>query len=103
VALAAFCATVVPGGIQARQRLGRPGALLHSAYGQVLTLKLLAVAAMVPLSLLARRHRLVPHAEAALVVGVMGLAALLAVPPPRTPRPWPPPQLSRPAPPSPGR
>jgi copper transport protein len=84
VALTMFGATVVFGGIQALQRLGRPGALLHTAYGQVLTLKLLVVAAMLPLSLLAWRRRLAPRAEAALVVGVVGvvgLAALLAVSP----------------------
>jgi copper transport protein len=81
VALGAFSATVLLGGIQALQRLGRPGALLHTGYGQVLTLKLLAVAAMLPLSLLAWRRRPAPRAEAALVVGVVGLAALLAVSP----------------------
>jgi copper transport protein len=88
VALAAFGATVTLGIIQALQRLGRPGALLHTAYGQVLTLKLLAVAAMLPLSLLAWRRRLAPRAEAVLVVGVVGLAALLAVSP-LPPRPTP--------------
>jgi copper transport protein len=81
VALAAFGATVILGGIQALQRLGRPGALVDTAYGQVLTLKLLVVAAMLPSSLLAWRRRLAPRAEAALVVGVVGLAALLAVSP----------------------
>jgi copper transport protein len=88
VALAAFGATVTLGIMQALQRLGRPGALLATAYGQVLTLKLLVVAAMVPLSLLAWRRRLAPRAEAALVVGVVGLAALLAVSP-LPPRPTP--------------
>jgi Copper resistance protein D len=87
VALAPFCATVLLGGIQALQRLGRAGALLHTGYGQVLLLKLLVVAAMVPLSLLAWRRRLAPRAEAALVVGVVGLAALLAVSPPHALRP----------------
>jgi copper transport protein len=81
VALAAFGATVTLGILQALQRLGRPGALLATGYGQVLTLKLLVVAAMLPLSLLAWRRRLAPRAEAALVVGVVGLAALLAVSP----------------------
>ncbi len=88
MALAAFGATVLLGGIQALQRLGRPGALLATAYGQILTLKLLVVAAMLPLSLLAWRRRLAPRAEAALVVGVVGLAALLAVSP-LPPRPTP--------------
>lgn len=88
VALAAFGATIALGVLQALQRLGHPGALLTTAYGQILTLKLLAVAAMLPLSLLAWRRRLAPRAEAALVVGVVGLAALLAVSPlPQRPTP----------------
>jgi len=81
VALAAFCATVALGSVQALGRLGRPSALLTSAYGQVLGVKLLAVAAMLPLSLLAWRRRLAPRAEAGLALVVIALAALLAVSP----------------------
>jgi copper transport protein len=81
VALAAFGATVALGAVQALQRLGRPGNLLATAYGQVLSVKLLAVAAMLPLSLLAWRRRLPPRAEAGLALAVVILAALLAVSP----------------------
>jgi hypothetical protein len=87
VALAAFCATVLLGGIQALQRLGRPGALLHTGYGQVLLLKLLVVAAMVPLSLLAWRRRLAPAPKPRWWSGWSGWRRSWPSPPPPRPAP----------------
>jgi copper transport protein len=78
VAITAFLGTVNLGALQAIHDVGTMHALFSTTYGQVLTVKIAAVAAMVPLSLLAWRRRLAPRAEAVLAVFVIGAAALLA-------------------------
>ncbi len=78
-ALAAFGITVAAGVIQATQQIGSWAALTGSTYGQVLMAKIVLVGLMLPLSALAwrlRRPRL--RLEAALAVGVVAAAALLA-------------------------
>lgn len=78
VAITAFVGTVNLGALQAIQDVGTLHALFSTTYGRVLTVKISAVAAMVPLSLLAWHRRLAPRAEAVLAVFVIGAAALLA-------------------------
>ena len=78
VALTAFATTVGLGVIQALEFLPAPGAIFSSSYGRVLGVKILAVAAMVPLSLLAWRRRIVTKAEAGVAVIVLAAAALLS-------------------------
>jgi copper transport protein len=79
VALPAFVATVGFGVLRGIQELDGFGDLLSSSYGQVLDAKMLAVLAMLPLSLLAWRRRLArPRLEAAVAVVVIGAASLLA-------------------------
>jgi copper transport protein len=79
VALAAFAATVVAGGLEAIAQLGSIQALFDTAYGRVLLVKMALVALMLPLSALAWRLKR-PHVriEAALAAGVVAAAALLA-------------------------
>jgi copper transport protein len=79
VALAAFAATVVAGGLEAVAQLGSIQALFDTAYGRVLLAKMVLVALMLPLSALAWRLKR-PHVriEAALAAGVVAAAALLA-------------------------
>jgi Copper resistance protein D len=79
VALAAFAATVVAGGLEAIAQLGSIQALFDTAYGRVLVAKMVLVALMLPLSALAWRLKR-PHVriEAALAAGVVAAAALLA-------------------------
>lgn len=87
IALTTFVATVLLGSVRSWQELASFGDLWRTAYGQVLSLKVLGVLAMVPLSALAwRRQR--PHArsEGTLAVAVIVAAAVLAafpVPPGR--------------------
>jgi len=79
VALAAFPVTALTGVLQGTEELGGLGDLVSSTYGQVLSLKSLAVLLMLPLSLLAwRRLRPAPRLEAALAVVVVAASALLA-------------------------
>lgn len=79
VAITAFVATVAFGTLRGAQELTGLGDLVRSDYGQVLTLKVLSVAAMVPLSWRAwRRREARPLAESVLAVGVVALAAVLA-------------------------
>lgn len=79
VALTAFLITVGTGIIRGTQELGHLDALVASSYGQVLTVKVLMVLTMIPLSLIAWRHRTAhPRMEAALAAAVIGAAALLA-------------------------
>jgi copper transport protein len=66
VALGAFAASAGFGVVQAFQQVGTVGSLLDSSYGRVLAAKGLAVAAMVPLSVRAWRHRPALRTEAAL-------------------------------------
>jgi copper transport protein len=79
VALAAFSATVVAGGLEAITQLGSIQALFGTAYGRVLLIKMALVALMLPLSAMAWRLKR-PHVriEAALAVGVVAAAALLS-------------------------
>lgn len=75
----AFLASVVLGGIQAAQLLGSPEPVLGSSYGLTLVAKAVAIAAMVPLSLLAwRRLRVHVRAEAVMALVVVAAAAALA-------------------------
>lgn len=87
IALTAFVATVLLGVVRGIQELAHPADLWTTAYGQVLWAKILAVAAMVPASLLAwRRRRARPRLEGGLALGVALAAAILAafpVPPGR--------------------
>jgi copper transport protein len=79
VAIGAFLVTVGTGYLRATQELHAVGDLYRSPYGRVLALKVLAVAAMVPLSLLAWRRLLArPRAEALLALVVVAAAAVLA-------------------------
>jgi len=89
VALGAFVASAGFGVVQALQQVGTLRSLLGSSYGQVLGIKVLAVAAMVPLSVRAWRRRPVLRTEAALGLTAVALAALLAA------YPLPPARLAR--------
>jgi len=75
----AFLVSVGLGVVQAAQLLGGPGQLLTTPYGLTLVAKAAAVAAMVPLSLIAwRRLRVRVRAEAAVALVVVAAAAALA-------------------------
>jgi copper transport protein len=78
VALAAFAVSAGFGVVQAFQQVGTVQALLTSSYGRVLGLKVVAVAAMLPLSLRAWRRHPVLRLETALGMTAVALAALLA-------------------------
>lgn len=78
-ALVAFSLTALTGLLQALEELNSPLDLLDSVYGNVLAFKLLAIAAMLPLSFLAwRRLHPRPRLEAAIVLVVVSASALLA-------------------------
>ncbi len=78
LALGAFALTVAFGALRATQELSRPGDLLDTPYGLVLSVKAMLVAAMAGLSLRAWRRRLVlPRSEGALAALVILAAALL--------------------------
>jgi copper transport protein len=79
IALGAFAATVVAGGLEAITQLGSIQALFGTAYGRVLLVKMALVALMLPLSAMAWRLRR-PHLriEAALAASVVAAAALLS-------------------------
>lgn len=75
----AFLASVVLGGVQAAQLLGSPEPVLGSSYGLTLVAKAVAIAAMVPLSVLAwRRLRVHVRTEAVIALVVVAAAAALA-------------------------
>ena len=57
VAVPAFAVTVVMGVVRATEELSRFGDLVSSAYGRVLDVKVLLIAAMLPLSIVAWRRR----------------------------------------------
>lgn len=79
VALPAFVATVAFGVVRGFQELATVGDVFDTAYGQVLGVKVLVVAAMVPFSVLAwRRLGARPRSEAALALAVMVAAGSLA-------------------------
>lgn len=72
-------ATVAFGTLRGAQELASVSDLVDSSYGRVLGSKVLAVAAMVPLSVRAwTRRRPIPTAEAIVGAGVVVLAAVLA-------------------------
>jgi copper transport protein len=78
-ALAGFAASVGLGAVQAVADVGGLPALVSTAYGRVLIAKAAAVAAIIPLSVLAWRHRRTHlRIEAAIGAVVVGAAALLA-------------------------
>ncbi len=75
----AFGVSAGLGVVQAAQLLGSPGEVLTTAYGLTLVAKALAVAAMIPLSLLAwRRLRVMVRGEAVVALVVVAAAAALA-------------------------
>jgi copper transport protein len=79
VALAAFGATVVAGGLEAIEQLGSFQALFGTDYGRVLIAKMALVACMLPLSLMAwRLGRPRVRIEASIAICVVAAAALLA-------------------------
>ena len=79
VALAAFPVTLLTGVVQAVLDVGDPQRLLSTAYGNTLLVKVLLVAAMLPLSLLAwRRTRARPRLEAGIAALVVAASSLLA-------------------------
>ncbi len=79
VALGAFGATVVAGGLEAVMQLGSVQSLVGTAYGRVLIAKMALVALMLPLSVMAwRLGRPKVRIEAAIAVCVVAAAALLA-------------------------
>ncbi len=78
VAITAFLVTVGLGVVQAFQDVGSLHALFATDYGRVLSIKVVAVGAMIPLSVLAWRRRLAPRAEGLIAVAVVTAAALLA-------------------------
>jgi copper transport protein len=87
VALLAFAVSITTGAIRGTQEVGSISALLASAYGVALLVKIFLIALMVQLSILAWRRILVrPRWESILAVGVVGAATLLAafpIPPSR--------------------
>src|SRR5260370_26769677 len=79
VGLIAFSLTALTGLLQAVEELSSPLDLIQSTYGNVLAFKLVAVGAMLPLSLVAwRRLRPRPRLEAAIILVVVSASALLA-------------------------
>ena len=79
VALPAFAVTVLMGVIRATGELSNVSDLVSSSYGRVLDVKVLLIAAMLPLSLVAwRRRRPLPRSEASIAVVVILATALLS-------------------------
>ncbi|MGH2689013.1 MAG: CopD family protein, partial [Actinomycetota bacterium] len=79
VAIPAFLVTVGTGYVRATQELHALSDLYRSPYGRVLSLKILAVGAMVPLSVMAWRRLITrPRAEAVVALVVVAAAGLLA-------------------------
>ncbi|MHB8611283.1 MAG: copper resistance CopC/CopD family protein [Candidatus Dormibacteraceae bacterium] len=79
VALPAFGLTVVMGVLRATEELSNVRDLVSSTYGLVLDVKVLAIAAMLPLSLIAWRwRRPSPRTEGSIAVVVIAATALLS-------------------------
>jgi copper transport protein len=79
VALPAFAVTVLMGVVRATEELSNVSDLVSTTYGRVLDVKVLLIAAMLPLSLVAwRRRRPRPRAEASIAVLVIAATALLS-------------------------
>ena len=83
VALIAFGVTALTGVIQATDRIRDVSELWTTAYGEVLSLKVAGVLAMLALSLAWRRGLNTARLDAAVAVIVVGLTALLAAFPPQ--------------------
>ena len=79
VALAAFGLSVVLGALRGTQELAQLGDLVSTGYGRVLGIKILVVAAVVPVALVVRRAagRLL-HLDAAIAVTIVAMTATLA-------------------------
>jgi len=78
IALVAFLVTISTGLLRSVQELSGISDLVSSSYGQILSLKVLGVLAMVALSIAAWRGRFVPRFEPVIATLVIGAAALLA-------------------------
>jgi putative copper export protein len=78
VALIAFGITALTGALRATEQLVSVSELWTTPYGMVLALKVVGVGVMLGLSALALRRRPVVRGEAAVMVVVVGLTALLA-------------------------
>ncbi|MGH9013222.1 MAG: copper resistance protein CopC [Acidimicrobiia bacterium] len=86
VAIAGFAATVLFGVVRSTQELAALDDLVSSAYGRLLGAKILLVAVMVPLSLLAWARRTRSHRREATVALSIALAAALLAAFPLPPR-----------------
>jgi putative copper export protein len=80
VALGAFAATVVAGGLEAITQLGSIQALFGTAYGRVLLVKMALVALMLPLSAMAWRLKQ-PHVRIEAAIAAAALLASFPTPP----------------------
>ena len=78
VAQVAFAITALTGVLRATEQLRDVSDLWSTAYGEVLTVKVVAVVAMVATSLAWRRGSPAASVDAAIAVAVVGLTALLA-------------------------
>ncbi len=78
IALIAFGVTALTGAIQATDRLNDLSDLWTTVYGEVLSLKVVAVLVMMALSLSWRRGMPATRLDAAAAVVVVGLTAVLA-------------------------
>jgi len=78
VAKVAFAVTALTGVLRATEQLQDVNDLWTTAYGEVLTVKILGVLAMLAVSLAWRRGSPLARADAAIAVAVIGLTALLA-------------------------
>ena len=79
LALPAFALTAVMGVLRATEELSGVGDLLSSAYGRILDIKVLAIGAMVGLSVVAwRLLRVSPRVEGAIAVVAIAATALLS-------------------------
>jgi putative copper export protein/methionine-rich copper-binding protein CopC len=78
IALPAFLLTIATGTLRGSQELQSFSDLATTSYGIMLSIKVLAVAAMIPLSLAAWRRTFRPRSEAVLASVVLGAAAILA-------------------------
>ena len=77
VAVIAFVVTVLTGLLRATEQLTDLSDLWTTSYGEVLAVKIAAVAAMLAISVIWRRGRPLPRADAAVAIVVIGATALL--------------------------
>jgi len=78
VAQVAFAVTALTGALRATEQLQDVADLWTTAYGEVLTVKILGVLATVAVSLAWRRGSPMARSDAAIAIAVVGLTALLA-------------------------